>query len=205
MTLSCCVLLLACGARPVAPADDLVDEDTSSTIGVDSPETDTDTDEPDLPGCYEHFCSYKCERYEDECGYPMHGHCAEDDTCECTRDPACLPCAEQQCEPYEQCGFGTSEYGECLLDCYHEFVYSWERELACTIALPQDIPSWVLNSFFLEISGDWIPTTDACDDPEYPDSWVLDQQAFTVTLCGGACTQFETVGELVTGWGFPCE
>jgi hypothetical protein len=212
--LPCCLLLFACNAAQrdekslggTAEDDSQGSIETADTDSQDSTDTRGSGDESDLPGCDPLECASQCALMYDPCVNSMVGSCSYPDTCECSMSAPCLPCAEQECGAYEECGTGDfPDYGECHLVCEYEFEYSWAQEFGCMIAQPQDLPDIVLSIFYLRIAGMMIPRTDACGDPEEPDSWVLDEQTSIIMLCGETCLLFESVGELQTGWSVPCE
>jgi hypothetical protein len=130
--LPCCLLLFAC--NPLQRDEDSLggtaDEDSQGSIEADTDSQDgTDTlggsDESDLPGCDPLACASQCALMYDPCVNSMVGSCSNPDTCECSMSAPCLPCAEQECGAYEECGTGDfPEYGECHLVCEHEFEYS---------------------------------------------------------------------------------
>jgi hypothetical protein len=203
-----CALALACSVRPLDPNEDSADEDSAgedSGTDVVSEESETTTDETTgEPSCDYVECTNACAETDDPCNRPQKGRCI-DDVCVCEPpDGNCLPCGvEIPCLEWEACYEEYSIDGLCWQECHHVFQYVWDVEVGCVIQLHPQLPNEEVLDFFwyLEIEGIQQPRGDDCTIPE---SWVLDLEQKTLTLCPGACMLFQSVGALQTGWGIPC-
>jgi hypothetical protein len=147
---------------------------------------------------------HACWREYDECGWSLNGVCTDDDTCVCEPNEDCLPCAEQVCESWEVCGSHgrAGEFSTCHAPCSNAFIYDWDPEVGCTISLPENFPAQLFRWFYLEIDRIRFPRVDSC---EQSNGYWIDERALTITVCGEACSSFESVGWLETGWAIPCE
>jgi hypothetical protein len=194
--------MIACTSQPavmttVADAQDSSDGSVSEgSEGTDDTEGDTGSASCDPDECHE-MCGY------DECGHRFESYCAGD-TCICQPDRDCLPC-EGPCQEWESCNEGFTLDGECEGSCEYEFEFAWDDEVGCVIQLNPALPDIVLPVWYVEIDGvdiDGMVSEGAvCDAPE---SWVLDVEPKTLTLCPTACELFEAAGSLVAGWGLNC-
>jgi hypothetical protein len=207
---SVCAVVLGCGpGTGVGEADEAADGETTTgaetTSGTETTSADTtsetETTGPD-EGCYPSICDYECGQTYDDCGQPNDGVC-EGEVCVCESPGDCLPCGSAgECLDWEACFGEFSVHGECDFVCYYEFEFLWDPDAGCVIELDEQLPPDVFFAWFTKLGDQTLVEAEDCAEP---DAFVLDTDAHTLTLCPGACAQFEAGAPVHAGWAIFCE
>jgi hypothetical protein len=179
--------IAACAAdRPLAQS--------GSDEGVDV-STGELTDLASEPPCNATYCTNICALQISECDVPFIGTCVSD-SCVC-EPPSCVPCIEDECEPYKTC---SGAWGECVLPCAGRFPTPSWAEVGCELPVPEDFPDELLDQVMVWSNGPDVPFTDDC--ARTPEGWTFTTEQDAVVLCELPCAAFEAGLELVYGWSF---
>ncbi|MCA9698844.1 MAG: hypothetical protein KC431_15070 [Myxococcales bacterium] len=193
-------------------SDDQTDDQADGNATTDETNSDTtantdgDTTGSTAPEpCNPVDCAASCGN--DQCGQHTSGTCQEG-ICECLSAQPCLPCDPEACELWTECLGPFTINGACDGPCYYDFPYDWDAEVGCVLPLPDPLPPGTdifPQGFEVLIDDMNIPPLDDCNDPMVQYGWWIDAELTMLTLCTEACAEFEQVGSLILGWGYPCD